>query len=60
MRRFNFMAAITLVYSAAYLGALWWALVHDKMDAQSFVSGLGPSVGVMVGYWFKSQAGAGS
>jgi len=52
---FNVRAATTIGLGAVYVGSLLWALLHDKLDVQSFVSGLGPSFGMAFGYWFRSS-----
>jgi hypothetical protein len=52
---FNFRAVATLSLGAVYVGALLWAMMHDRLDVQSFISGLGPSFGMALGYWFRSS-----
>jgi hypothetical protein len=52
---FNFRAVATLSLGAVYVGALLWALLHDWLDAQILLSGLGPSFGMALGYWFRSS-----
>lgn len=53
---FNFRALTTLALGIVYLGALVWALVHGKLDVQSFIAGVGPSFGMALGYWFRDSA----
>ncbi len=53
---FNFRALATVLLGALYGGGLWWALVNGRLDVQSFVSGLGPSFGLALGYWFRDAA----
>ncbi len=50
---FNFRALTTLALGIVYLGALVWALLHGKLDVQSFIAGVGPSFGMALGYWFR-------
>lgn len=52
---FNFRALTTLLLGGIYLGGLTWALVHDKLDVQSFISGIGPTFGLALGYWFRDS-----
>jgi hypothetical protein len=52
-RVFNFKAVTTLALGAVYVGALVWALANGRLDVQSFISGLGPSFGMALGYWFR-------
>ena len=55
---FNFRALTTLALGIVYLGALVWALVHGKLDVQSFIAGVGPSFGMALGYWFRDTSTA--
>ena len=52
---FNFRALTTLALGIVYLGALVWALLHGKLDVQSFIAGVGPSFGMALGYWFRDS-----
>ena len=53
---FNFRTLTTLGLAALYGGGLVWALLHGKLDVQSFISGVGPSFGLALGYWFRDSA----
>jgi hypothetical protein len=53
---FNFRALATLSLGLLYGGGLVWALLHGKLDVQSFISGVGPSFGLALGYWFRDSA----
>jgi len=52
---FNFRAAVTVLLGAAYVGSLIWALLHDRLDVQSFIAGIGPSFGLAMGAWFGTS-----
>ncbi len=52
---FNFRAATTVLLGTAYVGALIWALMAGRVDAESFVAGIGPSFGMALGYWFRDS-----
>jgi hypothetical protein len=56
-RLINFKAIVTVLLGAVYVGTLVWAMVNGKMDAQSFIAGIGPSFGMALGYWFRDTAG---
>ncbi len=56
---FTFRALVTMLLGGAYIGALIWSLLHDRLDVQSFIAGLGPSFGVALAYWFR-DAGSGA
>ena len=53
---FNFRALVTILLWGVYLGGLIWALAHDKIDVQSFITGVGPAAGMALGYWFRDSA----
>lgn len=57
MKLFNFRALVTLALGLLYGGGLVWALLHGLLDVQSYISGMGPSFGLAMGYWFRDQAG---
>lgn len=52
-RLINFKAIVTVLLGSAYVGPLVWALSAGKVDAQSFIAGIGPTFGMAVGYWFR-------
>ena len=55
-RLFNARAVLTLLLGGIYCGANIWAIMHDKLDIQSFIAGIGPSFGVALKSWFDSDA----
>lgn len=53
---FNARAILTVAIGTAYIGSLVWAILHNKLDVQSFIAGLGPSFGVAIKTWFDGDA----
>lgn len=52
---FNARLILTLALGAIYLGSMIWAMLHDKLDIQSFIAGIGPSFGVALKSWFDES-----
>lgn len=52
---FNARAILTLALGAAYVGTLIWAMLNGKLDAQSFIAGIGPSFGMALAWWFRDD-----
>lgn len=57
MRLFNFKAIITILVGIVYFGGLLWALLHDKLDINSFLAGVGPMFGLTMNAWFGPNQG---
>lgn len=52
---FNARLVLTLALGIVYCGAMIWAIMHDKLDIQSFIAGIGPSFGVVLKSWFDAE-----
>lgn len=52
-RILNFKAIVTVLLGVAYIGPLIWAMAEGKLDAQSYIAGIGPVFGMAVGFWFR-------
>lgn len=56
----NAKLIMTVLLGGIYLSALIWALVHGKLDIQSFIAGMGPTFGAAWSYWFSGSSGSGT
>lgn len=54
-RILNFKAIVTVLLGVAYIGPLIWAMAEGKLDAQSYIAGIGPVFGMAVGFWFRES-----
>lgn len=54
-RVFTVKAVVTVAFVAAYIGVLVWAAIHGKLDLPSFISGVGPGVGMLLTGWFGTK-----
>lgn len=52
---FTFRVVVTVLLGAAYIGGMAWAMLQGKLDAQSYISGIGPAFGLAMGYWFREH-----
>ncbi len=50
-----FKALVTVLVAVAYLAPLAYSFVQGKLDIASYIAGVGPSFGVVLSFWFKSQ-----
>lgn len=55
-RILSFKAIVTVLLGVAYIGPLAWAMTQGKMDAQSYIAGIGPVFGMAIGFWFRETA----
>ncbi|MFH2082084.1 MAG: hypothetical protein ABIK08_11435 [Pseudomonadota bacterium] len=52
----NAKLIMTVLLGALYFGGLIWALVHDKLDINSYTQGIGPLFGLAWAWWFNDKA----
>lgn len=57
-RILNAKLVLTVLLGIVYLGGLIWALVHGKLDINSYLNGVGPIFGLSWAFWFKDSSGS--
>jgi hypothetical protein len=51
----NAKLIMTVLLGILYFGGLVWALMHGKLDINSYTQGIGPLFGLAWAFWFKDQ-----
>lgn len=54
-RRFDFLAIMTFMIVALYVGAHVWAMATAAIAFREFVTNVGPLAGMLLGYWVRGQ-----
>lgn len=57
-RTFDFLAILTILVVALYVGAHVWAMATGVIEFREFVTNVGPTAGLLLGYWVRGQKGA--
>lgn len=56
-RLLNAKLVMTVLLGVVYVGGLVWALLHGKLDINSYLNGVGPLFGLAWAFWFKDTGG---